>query len=45
MKPSLVIGRVKISKIKDTNYLGVYVDQHLSWGVQIANMIKRSLRR
>ena len=41
VKPSIVIGKEKISIIKDTNYLGVYVDQHLSWGVQIANMIKK----
>ena len=27
--------------IKDTKYLGVYVDQHLSWDVQIANMVKK----
>ena len=27
--------------IKDTKYLGVHVDQHLSWGVQITNMIKK----
>ena len=27
--------------IKETKYLGVYVDQHLSWNVQIANMIKK----
>ena len=26
---------------KDTKYLGVYVDQHLSWDVQIANMVKK----
>ena len=40
MKPSLVIGKETISMIKETKYLGVYVDQHLSWNVQIANMIK-----
>ena len=27
--------------IKDTKYLWVYVDQHLSWDVQIANMVKK----
>ena len=41
VKPSLVIGREIISMIKDTKYLGVYVDQHLSWDVQIANMVKK----
>ena len=41
VEPSLVIGKEKLSMIKDTKYLWVvYVDQHLSWGVQIANMIK-----
>ena len=41
VKPSLVIGRETISMIKDTKLLGVYVDQHLSWDVQIANMFKK----
>ena len=41
VKPSLVIGREIVSMIKDTKYLGVYVDQHLSWDVQIANMVKK----
>ena len=41
VKPSLVIGRETVSMIKDTKYLGVYVDQHLSWDVQIANMVKK----
>ena len=41
VKPSLVIGRETISMIKDTKYLGVYVDKHLSWDVQIANMVKK----
>ena len=41
VKPSLVIGKEKISMIKETKYLGVYVDQHLSWNVQIANMVKK----
>ena len=27
--------------IKDTKYLGVYVDKRLSWDVQIANMVKK----
>ena len=45
MKPSLVIGRETISMIKDTKYLGGDVEQHLSWDVQIANMVKKSLRR
>ena len=27
--------------IKYTKYLGVYVDQHFSWDVQIANMVKK----
>ena len=41
MKLSLVIGTETISVTKDTKYLGVYVDQHLSWEVQIANMVKK----
>ena len=41
VKPSLVIGTETISMIKDTKYLGVYVDQHLSWDVQIANMVTK----
>ena len=41
VKPSLVIGRETISMVKDTKYLRVYVDQHLSWGIQIANRIKK----
>ena len=41
VKPSLVIGRETVSMIKDTKYLGVYVDQHLSWDVQISNMVKK----
>ena len=41
VKPSLVIGRATISMIKDTKYLGVYIDQHLSWHVQIVNMVKK----
>ena len=45
VKPSLLIGRDTISTIKDTKYLGLYVNQHLTWGVQITNMIKRSQRR
>ena len=27
--------------IKDAKYLGIYVDQHLIWVVQIANMNKK----
>ena len=41
VKPSLVIGKEKISMIKETKYLSVYVDQHLSWDMQIANMVKK----
>ena len=41
VKPSHVIGSEKISMVKDTKYLGVYVDQHFSWDVQIANMVKK----
>ena len=41
VKPSLIIGRETISMIKDTKYLGVYVDQHLNWGVQITTMVKK----
>ena len=41
VKPSIVIGTETISMIKDTKYLRVYVDQHLSWDVQIANMVKK----
>ena len=39
VKPSLEIDGKTISMIKDTKYLGVYVDQNLSWGVQITNLI------
>ncbi len=41
MKPCLVLEGEKISMTKDTKYLGVYVDQHLSWDVETTNMIKR----
>ena len=41
VKPSLVIGKEKITMIKETKYLCVYVDQHLSRDVQIANMVKK----
>ena len=41
VKQSLVIGRETIAMIKDTKYLGIYVDQHLSWDVQMANMVKK----
>ena len=41
VKPYLVKDKEKISLIKDTKYLGVYVDQHMSWVVQIANMNKK----
>ena len=41
VKPSLVIGKEKMSMIKETKYFGVYVDQHLSWDVQIANIVKK----
>ena len=41
VKPSLVIGKEKIFMIREMKYLGVYVDQHLSWYVQIANMVKK----
>ena len=40
VKPSLVIGTETISMIRNTKYLGVYVDQHLSWDVQIATMVR-----
>ncbi len=37
----LVIGGETISIPKGTKYHGVYVDQHLSWDVQITGMIKK----
>ena len=30
--------------IEDTKYLGIYVDQHLNWSVQITNMVKNILK-
>ena len=41
MKPSLVIRDEDISMIEHTKYLGVHVDQFLSWDVHIAEVIKR----
>ena len=41
VKPSLVIGKEKITMIRETKYLCVYVDQHSSRDVQIANMVKK----
>ena len=42
---SLVMGRETISMIKDTRYLGVYVDQHLKWSAQIIDLILGSSGR
>ena len=41
IKPSLVIRDEDISMIEHTKYLGVHVDQYLSWDVHIAEVIKR----
>ena len=40
-KPSLVIRDEEISMIEHTKYLGVHVDQYLSWDVHIAELIKK----
>ena len=44
MKPSLVIRDEDISMIEHTKYLGVHVDQYLSWDVHIAEVIKKISR-
>ena len=44
MKPSLVIRDEDISMIEHTKYLGVHVDQYLSWDIHIAEMIKKISR-
>ena len=44
MKSSLVIGDKDISMIEHTKYLGVHVDQYLSWDIHIAEVIKKISR-
>lgn len=44
IKPALVIRDDDISMIEHTKYLGVHVDQYLSWDVHIAEMIKKISR-
>ena len=44
IKPSLVIRDEEISMIEHTKYLGVHVDQYLSWDAHNAEMIKKISR-
>ena len=44
MKPSLVIRDKDISMIEHTKYLGVHVDQYLSWDIHTAEVIKKDIK-